>query len=404
MRRNDLNEKNCLFIQKVYEKLKLLEIQQLKSKYNILVEKAERLFGVVDQQGILNEGEVICVRRSNDQVQYLEGKLIVVEDCIQSGQKILMATGLSRIEVIGRLKDENAYDEYINCIIFSNKQQNSTPFCTNTYFVSWDKRLIPKRQRINKTKVLQEFEFWKFDQEELTDYLCDFLNNQFLQDVDCNHIGLQQHHNLDCQDIFKMLDSFMVDKPQSYQANKVNIDERFIYRFYWIKEENNYEQYVKQCLGEMHIIKALKCLNHIADTFNAWIKLYDIKDEYEMYSGYYESKMNEEKLESFQEFMMLNLGQLKLELYNILSQIEQERLIQIWIIHLLVIYLPNEKSSESHLLERIVKCVRNQIQKFDDCKLLCSRLTNRSQQWFKGCSWYFFRREIINFEQSSKNE
>ncbi|CAK84360.1 unnamed protein product (macronuclear) [Paramecium tetraurelia] len=404
MKRNYLNEKNCLFIQKVYEKLKLLEIQQLKQKYNILVEKAERLFGVVDQYGILNEGEVICIRKPNDQVQYLEGKLIVVEDCNQDRQKTLNVIGLSRLEVIGRLKNKTAYDEYINCIIFSNKQQNSTPFCTNTYFVSWDKRLISKRQKINKTKGLEEFEFLKFDQGGLTDYLCDFLNYQFSQDVECNHIGLQQHEKQDRQDIFKIIDQYMVDKPQLYQTNQVNIDERFIYRFYWIKEENNYEQYVRQCLGEMHIIKALKCLNHITDTFNAWMKLYDIKDEYEMYTGYYESKMNEENQESFQEIMMLNLGQLKLELYNILSQIEQERLIQIWIIHFLVIYLPNEKTSESHLLERIVKCVKNQVKNFDDCKFLCSRLTNRSQQWFKGCSWYFFRREIINFEQISKNE
>ncbi|CAD8169713.1 unnamed protein product [Paramecium pentaurelia] len=407
MKSNNLNEQNCYFIKKVQEKLRKLEIQQIQKKYNILVEKAERLFGIVDQQGILKEGEVICVRKINDKLSYLEGQLIIIEDCIKSKQMILKVIGLSSKEVQRRFGDKKEYDEYINCIIFSNKQYLSTQFCTNTYFVSWDKRLIPKIQRINnKNKILQDLDFPKLEQEDIIDYLSDCLNNQITEYVECNHIGQYQYLDSN-ENIFENLDQIMMTKMQQHQGNdqnKVNIDDRFIYRFYWMKDENNYEKYVEQCLGQNHIVQALKCLNYIVDTFNGWMKLYNIKDEYEIYSGYFENQNDDENLDSFQELMILYLGQLKIELDNILSQIKIERQIQIWILHFLIIYLPNEMNIRNQQLERIVKCIKNQVQKFDECKFLCSRLETKSQQWFKGCSWFFFGKEILDFEQSSKNE
>ncbi|CAD8045383.1 unnamed protein product [Paramecium sonneborni] len=61
MKNNYLDENNSLFMKKVCQKLKLLEIQQIKSK----------LFGVVDNYGILNDGGN-KLYQNGDQKQYVQ--------------------------------------------------------------------------------------------------------------------------------------------------------------------------------------------------------------------------------------------------------------------------------------------------------------------------------------------
>ncbi|CAD8045381.1 unnamed protein product [Paramecium sonneborni] len=313
---------------------------------------------------------------------------------------------------MSRHGDRKLYDEYINCIIFSNKQYINNEQCMNTYFVSWDQRLFPQNQGCNqnksKEKVVNKFDFSEFGQEELTKELLDVLNTQILENVECDHLIINEKENIKRDDkIFRILDQEMCKSYGQFEFinyKEPNIDGRFFNRFYWIKDMNNYEKYIQEYLKEQNIIQALKCLNHIVDTFVIWMKMYDIIDEYEIYSGYFEHKKDDRNYSTFQEQMMINLGCLRMELNQILSELKEERLIQIWLIHFVIVFLSEEEKFDNPQQEKIVKSIKKEIKNYDKCKYLCSRLQNKCSKWFKGCSWYFFYKEIVNFESSTQEK
>jgi len=108
------------------------------------------LFGVLDEYDILEEGEIyVCVSPSNGEdvndIKIVEGETIVTKTpCLYPGD-------LRKLKAVGKERVRNKFDHIVNCIVFPAKGKrpvtnmiSGSDLDGDTYFVSWDKRLIPR--------------------------------------------------------------------------------------------------------------------------------------------------------------------------------------------------------------------------------------------------------------------
>ncbi|CAK92037.1 unnamed protein product (macronuclear) [Paramecium tetraurelia] len=220
-------------------------------------------------------------------------------------------------------------------------------------------------------------------------------------------------------------------EPQSvldgYQQEGLpEIDTRFIYKFQQEDElaqvgdqakqyqdyyQNEYQQYLTDNICR----NALKCLNHIFDNFDSLRKMFDLTNEYEIYTGYFTNFTQGEgtrlkkkiNVEHVQKRVILSLVQLKQEIYKTLSANEEERLAEISIIHFLMMYSP--KSHQDQIakytsLKFYHQELEKTINKNEEIYKLFSRLKNKFPQWYRGCSWFFFTLEILSFAQKTNDD
>lgn len=139
---HNYDDKNNWFLQGVMNRLKERGLLLLRTKTNILVQKAARLIGVLDEFKILKEDEIYCHRVS--------GPVVVTRNpCLHPGDvRILNAVGAEEIKL--RFNSKNPFEEFYHSIVFP--QVGEAIPCKiaggdldgDIFFVSWDKRLIPK--------------------------------------------------------------------------------------------------------------------------------------------------------------------------------------------------------------------------------------------------------------------
>ncbi|CAD8126681.1 unnamed protein product [Paramecium sonneborni] len=500
----DLNEKNNIFIKKVLDRLKRRGLMQLRTKCNILIDKAARVLGVVDDYNILNEGEVVCiVKISQDSIHtYVEGEIIVVRNpCLHPGD-VRKVRALSEKEILKRC-NKNPFSEYFNCIVFPCKGNSIPAECAggdldgDIYFVSWDPKIIPKdihppmnydeEKKVPSTQVnpkgyIQSDDY--FQEDKMIDFLLQYLNFDVLGKIDNSHLAIAdrspdyakdnkcirlaelhsaavdyvKHGNkvdipqdlvtkkwpdfmekdslvYESQSILGLLYrdvlKFINQEPQPILAGYnqkylLDIDTRFIYKFLHQNElveienqnnlyqqyyQNDYQQYITQSICK----NALLCLNHIFENFDSLRKMYDINNEYEIYTGYFtnftqgEGTRLKKKLnvENVQKRVILSLVQLKHEISKTLSTNEQERLSEISIIHFLMMYSPDSHQNQlkqSQSLHHYEKELFKAFIKNQEIYTLFSRLKTKFPLWYRGCSWFFFSKEILSFAQNKQDE
>ncbi|CAD8089201.1 unnamed protein product [Paramecium primaurelia] len=505
------NENNNTFIKKVLDRLRRRGLMQLRTKSNILMDKAARVLGVVDDYDILTEGEVVCIVKEAQDIKhfYVTGEIIVVRNpCLHPGD-IRKVKALSEEQILSRYNKKNPFAEYFNCIVFPCKGNSIPADCGggdldgDIYFVSWDPKVIPRTienpmnydeekkpaagaatTQIHAQGYMSAEEF--FQEDRMIEFLLEYLNFDVLGKIDNSHLAIADR-SLDyakdqkCirlaelhsaavdyvkhgnkveipQDLiskkwpdFMEKDSFVYEsksilgKLYKEVLNHINeekqavfagytqkglpeIDTRFIYQFYQEDElvqvensiqkyENYYQNEYQQYLTEQICRNALKCLNHIFENFDSLRKMYDLTNEYEIYTGYFTNFTQGEgtrlkrklNVENVQKRVILSLVQLKHEISKTLSQNQQDRLAEISIIHFLMMFSPDshqdqlEKQPSLHYYhEKLFQAFKRN----EEIYKLFSRLRVKFPFWYRGCSWFFFANEIVSFaqQQNLQNE
>lgn len=101
----------------VIETLRHRAYQRLKTKCNILVKKAARLLGVLDEFGILKENEIfVAVCEDNvGKIEYINGKVFITKNpCIHPGD-------IRKVDAVDNETTRKYFGHLINCIVFPQK-------------------------------------------------------------------------------------------------------------------------------------------------------------------------------------------------------------------------------------------------------------------------------------------
>ncbi|CAD8123706.1 unnamed protein product [Paramecium sonneborni] len=211
---------NNILCQGVISKLKQRGLMQLRKKTTILVEKAARVLGIIDEHQILQPNEIYCLVQDENNEQQIEpeniqGEVLVTRNpCLHPGD-IKKLKALSTQEILQRNHGKNPYSQLINCLIFP-ANGNSLP-CQiaggdldgDLYFICWDNRLLPPQlvkpmiydeKKINSVnskkmdfkdnnKKFHENTDRNFDLKNMFDFLFLYLNSETLGMIDNSHLA-----------------------------------------------------------------------------------------------------------------------------------------------------------------------------------------------------------------------
>ncbi|CAD8165052.1 unnamed protein product [Paramecium pentaurelia] len=215
-----------ILCQGILAKLKQRGLLQLRKKTTILVDKAARVLGVIDEHKLLQPNEIYCLVQDENNVDQVEpeniqGEVLVTRNpCLHPGD-IKKLNALSTQEILKRNNGKNPYGQLINCLIFP-ASGNSLP-CQiaggdldgDLYFICWDNRLLPpelvksmvydnmKQNQVQYKKIdfrennqkFHENVDKNFDMKSMFDFLYLYLNSETLGLIDNSHLAWADKSN-----------------------------------------------------------------------------------------------------------------------------------------------------------------------------------------------------------------
>eukprot|EP00828_Plagiopyla_frontata_P043393 TRINITY_DN6753_c0_g2_i1.p1 TRINITY_DN6753_c0_g2~~TRINITY_DN6753_c0_g2_i1.p1 ORF type:complete len:522 (+),score=59.67 TRINITY_DN6753_c0_g2_i1:290-1855(+) len=183
------------FVQGIITTYRNSAYMHLKSKSNILVKKAARLLGVLDEYGILNENEIfvtIC-QDNTTEIEYISGKVCITKNpCIHPGD-------IRVVTAINNEKTRKGFAHLINCVVFPQKgnipltcQISGSDLDGDQYFVTWDERLLPAKncQPLNydeDKKFAPPQQQEKIQQSDYLDFFFEYQNSDNLGSIANSH-------------------------------------------------------------------------------------------------------------------------------------------------------------------------------------------------------------------------
>ncbi|TAQ89950.1 hypothetical protein B7494_g1737 [Chlorociboria aeruginascens] len=130
------------FLRDALEMVVLMELRQLKHKTRILVENGYHLYGLMDETGILEEGQVFCTFNDDNGSQ----RIIVGKNLIVSRAPALHPGDVQLVEGINVPYDSPLLS-LSNCICFSQKGNRDLPsqlsggdLDGDRYYITWDEK------------------------------------------------------------------------------------------------------------------------------------------------------------------------------------------------------------------------------------------------------------------------
>ncbi|KAF2144749.1 uncharacterized protein K452DRAFT_285074 [Aplosporella prunicola CBS 121167] len=133
------------FLEHVVEIAALASLRDLKYRSRILVEHGVTLYGIMDETGILEEGEIFCVtEKPGGGRRILQGRVIVTRAPAMHPGDVQFARAVD-------VPSDSPLNSLSNCVVFSQKGQRDLPsqlsggdLDGDLYNVIFDKRLMPK--------------------------------------------------------------------------------------------------------------------------------------------------------------------------------------------------------------------------------------------------------------------
>lgn len=142
----DLDFRGDRFLRDVLEMALLVELRLLKHKTRIPIEKGWHLHGIMDETGILEEGQIFCVVNIDG-----GSHAIVKKDIIISRAPALHPGDIQLVEGVN-VPYESPLQHLHNCVVFSQKGKRDLPSMLSggdldgdRYYVIWDEEAAPKR-------------------------------------------------------------------------------------------------------------------------------------------------------------------------------------------------------------------------------------------------------------------
>ena len=142
----NLDFRNDEFLRDVLEMSVLIELRRLKHKTRIPVEKGYHLHGLMDETGILEEGQVFCSVMVEGMVNVITGKDLVI-----TRAPALHPGDIQLVDAV-TVPEDSPLRWLHNCICFSQKGARDLPsqlgggdLDGDTYYLMWDKKAKLKR-------------------------------------------------------------------------------------------------------------------------------------------------------------------------------------------------------------------------------------------------------------------
>ncbi|KAH6651893.1 RNA dependent RNA polymerase-domain-containing protein [Truncatella angustata] len=195
----EIDYKNDRFLRSVVEAVILRELRLLKHKARIPIEQGVTLFGVVDETGFLEEGEVYITFDLTDLIDtdFLsleEKELIVTRSPALHPGDIQLAT--NKIPPAG-----HSLRMLKNCIVFSQKGSRDLPsqlsggdLDGDIYHVIWDEYAVSKCGRVFAPADYPRVEAREIDRQvekkDMTEFFIEFMKNDNLSLIATRHMIL----------------------------------------------------------------------------------------------------------------------------------------------------------------------------------------------------------------------
>jgi hypothetical protein len=133
------------FLRDVLEMGLLMELRLLKHKTRIPIEQGWHLHGIMDETGLLEEGQIFCVVNIDGTTQAIVKKRLVI-----SRAPALHPGDIQVVEGVN-VPFGSPLEKLRNCIVFSQKGQRDLPSMLSggdldgdRYYVIWDEDALPK--------------------------------------------------------------------------------------------------------------------------------------------------------------------------------------------------------------------------------------------------------------------
>jgi len=202
---NKIEVQNEPFVKAVVETLKVRAFVNLKQKANILVRDSVRVFGVLDEYGILNHGEIyLCISPSNgkDSQDY---KIIEIDKVIVTKNPCLYLGDIRVLKAVRNKQTEKHFKHLINCIVFSSKcprphtnEIAASDLDGDMYFIGWNPLLIPPKIARPMSYRALKTEDKSATNEDIINFFVEFSNNDQLGKIDNAHLSCCRSKNA-CQ-------------------------------------------------------------------------------------------------------------------------------------------------------------------------------------------------------------
>ncbi|CZR69102.1 related to RNA-directed RNA polymerase [Phialocephala subalpina] len=186
----NIDFRNDGFLSNVLEVAVLSELRWLKHKTRIPVPKGWHLHGIMDETGLLQEGEIFCV---------------VIEEGVRSivsGEKLIItrapALHPGDIQLVKGIipPQDSPLMQLANCVVFSQKGKRDLPsqlsggdLDGDRFYVIWDERAIPK-QTFEPAEYPKKEPIdigRKVETSDMTDFFIDFMESDQLGRIAVGH-------------------------------------------------------------------------------------------------------------------------------------------------------------------------------------------------------------------------
>ena len=134
------------FLRDILEITVLIELRALKHKARIPVPKGYTLYGIMDETGILEEGEIFCIVEINGKPKVITGKDLIIT------RSPALHKGDIQVVTATTVPDDSPLMKLRNCICFSQKGSRDLPsklsggdLDGDLYQIIFDPRARPKR-------------------------------------------------------------------------------------------------------------------------------------------------------------------------------------------------------------------------------------------------------------------
>ena len=251
-----------IFLYIISESIYYSSVRLIRNKLRILDEKSVNLLGILDEYGILDEGEIFCRISISNEVKdesnkTITGNVIVTKcPCLFPGD----------IRVLKAIDDKQLY-HYINVVVFPQKGRrphtneiSGSDLDGDTYYLSWNELLIPTKENISQPAQFVNENIPdknpNITVEDLIEVYCD-CNSRFLLGVIANtHKAICDHSPQLANDprAIKLAEehSKEVDFPKTGKGGEIPEDCKFTGRPKFMKNYEKAFSESKSVLGKLH--------------------------------------------------------------------------------------------------------------------------------------------------------
>ena len=172
------------FLRDTVQMAVLVQLRELKHRSRIPVKLAVTLYGIMDETGILNEGEIYCVRETEE-----EGRSVIIGRNIIITRSPALHPGDIQLVTAVDVPKDSPLRALHNCVVFSQKGQRDLPsqlsggdLDGDLYNIIYDPAFLPISVHgpADYPRVVQPDVVERVERHHMSDFFIQFMENDRL--------------------------------------------------------------------------------------------------------------------------------------------------------------------------------------------------------------------------------